>query len=166
MRNITKLAVAAALAFSGMAFAVDSTSTTENSATMTVQADGTTLDTVKFSVGSGSITIPADNMRSGAEFDIKIPVTNNTNRAITVTSDLTVDTLLDTALFTITSTNADTGIALTADDGQDYIVYHVTFANLDTDAKRVAFSKQTLTLSFELTGTADAPANVAPVVSF
>ena len=86
MRNIKTAALLSILALSTAASAVDSTSTGYGSAESSVAATGTYASNVSFSLPSASLTIPAAQVRPGATFQISIPVTNKTDRAVTFTA--------------------------------------------------------------------------------
>ncbi|UQN08757.1 hypothetical protein [Deinococcus sp. QL22] len=159
MRNFKSIALIAALALSSAAYAIGSNSVSENEATMTVSANGQSLDSVKFSVGSGSFTIPTANIRSGASFTITIPVRNDTNRAITVTSAHALGGSLASEYVAVTSDNAS-GVAVAA-GATGSVLYTITFDTLASEADRLAFSNKTMSVAFDLTGTSADP--VGPV---
>ncbi|AFD26981.1 hypothetical protein [Deinococcus gobiensis] len=88
MRNIKNIALLLTFALSTAATAITSTSTGYGSATASVTASGTYASNVSFTLPAASLEIPSAQVRPGATFKITIPVTNTTDRKVTITAGI------------------------------------------------------------------------------
>lgn len=87
MRNFKNIALIAALALGSSAFAVGSTPLDYDHATAVVVASGTTAQSVSFSVPQTTVAISSGYMRPGATYTVEVPVTNTTDRKISISAD-------------------------------------------------------------------------------
>lgn len=152
MRHFKTVALFAALV-AGSAFAVESsTPTGYGTATASVTATGTYASAVSFTLPNATLTIPTKQVRPGATFTVTIPVTNTTDRSITITpGDVT-------APGNVTVTNTSGPVAILAGDAGN-LVYTVTFAD---DAASYATLTGDVSLVFPMTGadTVETPSNL------
>lgn len=141
MRNIKTAALLSILALSTAASAVDSTSTGYGSAQSSVTASGTYASNVSFSLPSATLTIPSAQVRPGATFRISIPVTNNTDRAVTFTAG----TVTKPGNVEVTPPSP----LPVASGATDMLTYIITF-NADT-ANFATLSKTSISFTFPIT---------------
>jgi hypothetical protein len=86
MRNFKNVLLTAVLALSTGALAVSSNPVDYDHATLAVLATGSTAQNVSFSVPSTALTISTGFMRPATTYTVTVPVTNTTDRIITVSA--------------------------------------------------------------------------------
>lgn len=152
MRTLKTFALLTALTCSA-AFAVDSMPTGYGSANTTVTASGTYASAVSFTVPSASLNIPTPQVRPGASFTVTVPVTNTTDRSITVSAG----TIGKPGNATVVPT---VGTASIASGATGNLMYTITF---DTDSAQAATLTGTADFSFQVlaTDTAATPGNLS-----
>jgi len=142
MRNLKTSLLIAALALSNAAFAVGSTSTGFGTATSSASASGTYASIVSFTIPTASLTIPSNQVRPGASFTVTIPVTNTTDRTITVTPSAVTGGASNVTVSTPLAHDIATGASFS-------FVYTVTFA---ADSAAGSALTGNVNLSFPLAG--------------
>ena len=146
MRHFKTVALISALIV-GSAFAIKpSEPTGYGTAESSVTATGTYASAVSFTLPNGLLTIPKKQVRPGASFTVTIPVTNTTDRPITVTAGPVTGTGVGSYVTVV----IDEGEVTIAKDGTLSLAYTVTF-----DEDDASFSTLTgnVALVFPMTGT-------------
>lgn len=151
MRHFTRLALLAALSLTGVSLATGSTSTDYNNATMSLTASGTAGTAVSFTVPSASISIPKEQVRPGASFRVTIPVTNTTDREITV-SVMAVKSGDLSGKLTVTPVEDTATIAAGA---RGTLVYTFSFAEAVSGDQDIAGQSFAVTFDLSAVGTYD-----------
>ncbi|MCD0157911.1 hypothetical protein [Deinococcus sp. 6GRE01] len=131
--------------------AAGSTSTGFGSATSTMTASGTYASAVSFTIPDTTLTIPKAQVRPGATFTVTIPVTNTTDRAITIEAGEITNG--NTGLTIIAGANCDT----VAPGGLCNLEYTLTFANDSAGAAALGGTDVSVTFAINAFDTA-APA--------
>lgn len=153
------LVIAALLSFAAPAFAVDSTQTNYDNASMSLSAAGTYAQAVSFSVPSPTVTLSAEQIRPGNSFTLSIPVTNTTDRDINVSAVAQAPSGTGAAHLKVS------GVSTTATikPGEDAtLTFTLTFDN-STDAAQAG---QTVSVVFDVSATASANNTLASGSSF
>lgn len=151
MRHFTKLALLTALSLTCASLATGSTSTDYNNATMSLTASGTAGTAVGFTVPSASISIPGSQVRPGASFKVTIPVTNTTDREITV-SVMAVKSGDLSGKLTVTPVKNTATIAAGA---AGTLVYSFSFAEAVPGDQDIAGQSFAVTFDLSAVGTYD-----------
>ncbi|GAA4001638.1 hypothetical protein GCM10022631_10230 [Deinococcus rubellus] len=147
MRNFKNIALIAVLALTGSAFAVTSSTPTDyDNATLAVTATGATAQNVSFTVPSTSLTITTGYMRPSATYTVTVPVTNTTDRKITV-SAVATPTGTGASLVTVTGGVTLTDLAPGADGVLTYTV------NTSASASAADFAGKSVTITFDISAT-------------
>lgn len=131
--------------------AAGSTSTGFGSATSNMTASGTYASAVSFTIPDTTLTIPKAQVRPGATFTVTIPVTNTTDRAITIEAGEITNG--NTGLTIIAGANCDT----VAPGDPCNLVYTLTFANDSTGAAALGGTAVSVTFAINAFDTAEAP---------
>jgi hypothetical protein len=147
MRKLKTMALLAVLALPGSAFAaVDSAPAGYDDATLAVTATGSTAQNVSFSVSSTAVTITPDFMRPSSTYTVTVPVTNTTNRKITVSATATPSGT-GASLITVTGGAPLTDLAPGATGNLTYTV--ITSAS----ASATDFAGKSVTITFDISAT-------------
>lgn len=131
--------------------AAGSTSTGFGAATSTMTATGTYASAVSFTIPDATLIIPAAQVRPGATFKVIIPVTNTTDRAISIEAG--------------TVTNGNTGLTVLAGANCDTVTagavcnleYTLTFAADSAGAAAFGGTDVSVTFAINAFDTAEAP---------
>ena len=146
MRNLKNIALIAVLALTGTVSAASSTSSDYDNATLAVAATGVTAQNVSFTVPSTSVLISSTFMRPAATYTVTVPVTNTTDRLITVSAVPTVSGS-GTALVTVTGGTTLTDLAPGAEGVLTYTVTTSASASVSD------FSGKSVTITFAISAT-------------
>ena len=147
MRQFKSFTIAAALILGSTSLAATSVSTNYDQATLQLTATGQAQKAVNFTVPKASITIPGAQVFPGNSFTVTIPVTNTSDRDITVkVSSVTTGALGDKLT---AETTSDT--VTIAPNGLGNLVY--TFTRADSMAGDEAIAGKAFTVTFDLVGT-------------
>lgn len=147
MRNIA-FALLTAFALAGAAQAADSTPVDYDHATLTVMASGAYGEAVNFTVPSTTVQLGSGLLRPGATYTVSIPVTNTTDRPITVSVTNAVVGGTGAGLVTLTG---GTTSAVVAPNAVGTLTYTVS---LDPTLSPAATSSKTVSIEFNLEGAA------------
>ncbi|MFN4253263.1 hypothetical protein [Deinococcus sp.] len=134
--------------------AAGSTSTGFGSATSTMTASGTYASAVSFTIPDTTLTIPKAQVRPGATFTVTIPVTNTTDRAITIEAGSITNG--NTGLTIIAGTNCDT----VAPGDLCNLEYTLTFASDSVAAATLGETDITVAFAIDAFDTAEDPENL------
>lgn len=153
------LVIAALLSFAAPAFAVDSTQTDYDNASMSLSAEGTYSQAVSFSVPSTAITLTAQQIRPDNSFTVSIPVTNTTDRDIDVSVVNQAPTGTGAAHLTVS------GVSTTANIKPGEVAT-LTFTLTFDSSTSAAQAGQTVSVVFDVSATASANNTSASGSSF
>ncbi|GGR36012.1 hypothetical protein [Deinococcus ruber] len=149
MRTLKNIVLLSVLALSGSVFAATSTAVDYDHATLAVTASGTTAQNVSFTVPATAVTITSGYMRPSASYTISVPVSNTTDRKITVSAAPTV-TGSGASLVTVSGGTALTDLAAGSDGSLTYTV------TTSASASAADFAGKTVTITFDITATSTA----------
>ena len=152
MRHFKTVALISALIV-GSAFAIKpSEPTGYGTAESSVTATGTYASAVSFTLPNGLLTIPKKQVRPGASFTVTIPVTNTTDRPITITAGNV------TAPDNVIVANTSGPVPIAAGE-EGYLIYSIDFTD---DEAEYAVLEGEINIVFPMTGTdtAETPDNL------
>ena len=149
--RILKMATLTCILALSTAHAATSTSTGYGAATSAVAASGTYASAVSFTIPDTTLTIPGAQVRPGATFTVTIPVTNTTDRAISIEAGSITNG--NTGLTVIAGANCDTVAQGTVCN----LEYTLTFANDSAGAATLGGTDVSVTFAINAFDTA-APA--------
>ena len=147
MRNLKNIALIAAFALTGSVFAAtSSTPAGYDGATLTIAGISTTARSVSFTVPSTTVTITSGYLRPSAVYTVTVPVTNTTDRKITVSAAPTV-TGTGAGLVTVSGGGTLTDLSPNTEGVMNYTV------TMTSAADAAAFAGKSVTLTFDISAT-------------
>ncbi|ULH17468.1 hypothetical protein MF271_20645 (plasmid) [Deinococcus sp. KNUC1210] len=146
MRTLKNIVLLSVLALSGSVFAASSTAVDYDNATLAITATGTTAQNVSFTVPSTALTISSAYMRPSASYTVAVPVTNTTDRKITVSAAPTVSGS-GTSLVTVSGGTDLTDLAAGATGTFTYTV------TTSASASAEDFAGKSVIITFDISAT-------------